>query len=386
MIEMLFSGLPPAPITGKITKIQSDNNRFFALDVDGDLYARGVDSATTGVLGNNGVSSIGAWVKILTNVRDFWVSPQFTIMNTNDDRWFWNGRFLDATSNGVLVPTEITSKFSAVTSPVKKLVVGSYGAAILDTAGKLYTMGYNQNGWLYNGGTSVHHAVMTLRSETNILDIAMGKIQPTFYIHYNDNSVVGAGNSQSGNLGIVQTAVTALRTVADASQGTTKISAGASVIFLYQNLWYFIGANTNGQAGAGTTTQVTTKTLIAGAGVMQAGQTLISDGYKTWIKGSDNLWYYSGNSPQGSGTVTRATVPWNGTGVTAFTQIPVTGYPILGDPISWGSGGANMSYLLYQGNMYGCGDATTNKLLPGLGTTANNLGFRKLNNDFTYVE
>lgn len=386
MLEMMLSASASGPAEGQIIKVQPEGNRLFALDLNGDLYARGVDSASSGVLGNNGVSSIGAWVKILTNVRDFWVSPQFTLMNTNEGRWFWNGRYLDGGTSPVLVPTEIITNFSAVTSPVKKLVVGSYGAALLDTSGKLYTMGRNQTGWLYNGGTTVNHTVMTLRSETNILDIEMSKLYATFYIHYDDLSVVGSGNSQFGQLGNTATNNTSLVVVSAASQATTKVVAGTGVVFLFQNVWYFIGTNSNNQAGATPTGMVTTRTIISGSGVIVAGKTLVSDGYKTWIKGLDNLWYFSGNGTVSSGTITTSVVPWNASTMTAFTQIPVTGYPILSDPLTWGASGGVMSYFLYEGFLYGCGNSTANKLLPGNGTSNNLLGFRKLNNDFAFVE
>lgn len=383
MIESLFGSVPTVEPAGRTTKLLSAANRVFALRDDGVLFGRGVDSATTGVLGNNGTSVIGSWFTVLTNVKDFWVSSAFTLILTNDNRWFYNGRFVNGSSTPALVPTDITSSFSALTNPIAKVVVGLFGIAILDTTGQLYTMGTNSTGWAFTGNTT-SQSVLTLRTETNIKDIAFCGLVGTFYIHYNDLSVKGAGAASVNQLGSPTANQTSLVVVSTASQAAQEIVGGANLIwFKRASGWYFLGSNTNGQSGQNTATGTggTSQTLIAGS----SGWTkLISSGYRTWTQAGAN-WYFAGSGNLSAGNINTA-APFNGTNVLTFSLIPTAGYPILSSPISWVDGGSNTSYLLYNGFIYGCGNSTTNKLLPGNGTTNNLLGFRKLNNDFSYVE
>lgn len=389
MIESLFGSVTTVEPPGRTTKLLSASNRVFALTDDGVLFARGVDSST-GVLGNNGISSIGAWVTILTNVQDFWVSSTFTLMLTRDNRWFYNGRYVNNTTTAVLVPTEITSSFSALINPVAKLAVGQFGVAILDTSGNLYTMGNNGTGWAFTGNTT-GQSVLTLRTETNVKDIAFCGLASTFYIHYNDLSVKGAGAAAAGQLGGATANQTALVNISSAGQAAEEIVVGANLIWFKRSTgWYFLGSNTNGQSGSGGTTGTSgpSQFLVTALGTSSNTRAtkLISSGYRTWAYMPGSGWVFSGSGNIGCGTIDIATPPWNGTNILRFTIIPTGGYPILSDPINWVDGGSNTTYFLYNGFIYGCGNATTSKLLPGLGTTSNNLGFRKLNNDFTFVE
>lgn len=390
MIESLFGSVPTVEPAGRTTKLLSAANRVFALRDDGVLFGRGVDSATTGVLGNNGTSVIGSWFTVLTNVKDFWVSSAFTLILTNDNRWFYNGRFVNGSSTPALVPKEITSAFSALTNPIAKVAVGLFGMAILDTTGQLYTMGTNTTGWAFTGNTT-SQTVLTLRSETNIKDIAFCGTVGTFYIHYNDLSVKGAGAAAAGQLGGATADQTVLVNVSSAGLAAEEIVVGANLIWFKRSTgWYFLGSNTNGQSGSGGTTGTSgpSQFLVTALGTSSNTRAtkLISSGYRTWAYMPGSGWVFSGSGNIGCGTTDIATPPWNGTNILRFTIIPTGGYPILSDPISWVDGGSNTTYLLYNGFIYGCGNSTTNKLLPGNGTTNNLLGFRKLNNDFSYVE
>lgn len=385
MIESLFGSVTTVSPAGRTTKLLSAANRVFALRDDGVLFGRGADSATTGVLGNNGTSVIGSWFTVLTNVKDFWVSTNFTLMVTNDNRWFYNGRYVNGLANPIaLVPTEITSSFSALSSPVKKVAVGMYGLALLDVAGNLYTMGYNTTGWAFTGDLT-DQPTLTLRTETGVKDIVFCDLRGTLYLHYNDLSVKGAGNNTSGQLGTGAATQRTLVVVSTVAQGATQITAGADIIwFRRSGGWYYMGANTLGQTGQNTASgNATAQTLMPNSGPLS---TLICQGYRTWGYNSNTgVWYYTGNLPAGSGTVTISTVPWNGGSVLVLTAVPVSGYPFVGNPITSVDAGAQ-SYALGNNILYGCGNATANKLLPGLGTSSGNVGFRKLNNDFTYVE
>lgn len=387
MIESLFGSAPTVEPPGRTTKLLAAANRVFALRDDGVLFGRGVDSATTGVLGNNGTSVIGSWFTVLTNVEDFWVSSSYTLILTKDNRWFYNGRFVNGSSTPALVPTEITSAFSALTNPISKVAVGLFGLAILDTAGQLYTMGTNTTGWAFTGNTTAQ-TVLTLRTETNIKDIGFCGGVGTFYIQYNDLSVKGAGAAAVGQLGSPTANQLALLVVSTAAQAASEISVGMNLIFFKRSGgWYYLGGQTNGQAGMGQSSgQATVQTLITDFGSSGPNITkIVSSGYRSWALAPSG-WLFSGSGNISCGTITISTVPWNGTNILNFTLIPTTGYPILSDPINWVDGGSNTTYLLYNGYIYGCGNATANKLLPGLGTTTNNYGFRKLNNDFTFVE
>lgn len=386
MIECLYGSVPTVEPAGRTTKLLSAANRVFALRDDGVLFGRGADSATTGVLGNNGTSVIGRWFTVLTNVQDFWVSSSFTLILTKDNRWFYNGRFLNGTSNPVLVPSEVTSLFSALTNPIAKVVVGLLGVAILDTSGQLYTMGTNTTGWAFTGNLTPQ-TVLTLRTETNIKDIGFCGGVGTFYIQYNDLSVKGAGAAAVGQLGSPTANQTSLVVVSTTTQAASEILPAMNVIFFKRSGgWYYLGAQTNGQAGMGSSTgSMTVQTLITDFGSQSANiSKLVSSGYRTWALGPSG-WYFAGSGNIGAGNI-NILPPFQATTIVNFYLIPTTGYPILSDPINWVDGGSNTTYFLYNGFIYGCGNATTNKLLPGLGTSANNYGFRRLNNDFTFVE
>lgn len=384
MSEMLlYASIPPDP-TGNVKKIYSMGTRLFALTTGGTLYARGVDNAN-GALGNNNVSAIGSWVVLLTNVKDFWGSSNFNLIQTNDNRWFYHGRYGIGTSTSVLVPTEVTSLFTALTNPISKVVVGPMTIAILDNLSNLYTMGFNTQGQLFTGDT-VAQTFLHLRTETNIRDIELSQIQNALYIHYNDLSIKGAGYSTDGRLGNLTASNTSLVVVSAASNAVSQMLAYGTIFLMLRPAgWYVLGAATNGQIGNGATSgNISTPTLMLSTDYMP----VVNGSYKTWAyRISTSKWYFTGTAPQASGTNTRATVPWQNTTLTAFAEIPTTGFPILGTPVSDITGTQpGMSYLLYNGWIYGCGDATTNKMLPGLGTTSGNLGFRKLNNDFAFVE
>lgn len=383
MLEMMLAtGKPPAP-TGKVVKLLAAQSRILALHEDGTLYARGADSAA-GILGNNGVSSIGKWFALLTNVQDFWISPTFILMYTKDNRWFYNGRYLNGTTTVAAVPTEITTLFSAMTAPYAKVSAGSFGIAVLDTSNNLYTMGYNQNGWLFNGTTSTHQTTLTLRTETNVKDVELLIQTATMYIHYQDLSVKGAGASPAYQLTNTTASNTSLVPISTASQAASKIVAGVDVIWFKRSTgWYYLGPNTVGQTGVGTTAgnSGSAQQLVTGAA---AGEKLICMGYRTWVS-ANSVWRFTGSNPIGCGTNTVSTVPWNSSTMTDFANIPVASYPILADPIPPIDGGT-FSYFLYKGVMYGCGNATTNKMLPGFGVQGNILGYRELNNDFAFVE
>lgn len=390
MIECLYGSVPTVEPAGRTTKLLSAANRVFALRDDGVLFGRGADSATTGVLGNNGTSVIGSWFTVLTNVQDFWVASSFTLILTKDNRWFYNGRFVNGSSTPALVPEEITSAFSALTNPIAKVAVGLFGMAILDTSGQLYTMGTNTTGWAFTGNTT-SQTVLTLRTETNIKDIAFCGTVGTFYIHYNDLSVKGAGAAAAGQLGSATANQTALVAVSSAAQAAEGIVVGANLIwFKRPGGWYFLGSNTNGQSGQNTATGTSGSTpflaTALGTTVSTRATKVMSSGYRTWAYMPASGWVFSGSGNIGCGTIDVATPPWNGTNILNFTTIPTGGYPILSDPINWVDGGSNTTYFLYNGFIYGCGNATANKLLPGLGTSSNNLGFRRLNNDFAFVE
>lgn len=383
MLEMMLSAGHTLE-KGTVVDVQSAANRVFALDDAGVLYGRGVDSASTGLLGNGGNSVIGYWQTIFTNVKQFWVGSSATLILTNDNRWFWFGRYMTGTGSAVVTPTEITSSFSALgTNTISKLAIGLFGFAVLDTLGNLYTMGNNSTGWAFTGNTTAQ-TVLTLRTETNIKDIAFCGTVGTFYIHYNDLSVKGAGAAAVNQLGSPTANQTSLVVVSTASQAAEEIVAGANLIWFKRAAgWYFLGSNTNGQSGQNTATGTggTSHTLLSGS---SGWAKLISSGYRTWAQAGPN-WYFSGSGDRAAGNI-NTVPPFNGTNVLTFSLITTTGYPILSSPIGWVDGGSNTSYFLYEGFIYGCGNSTVNKLLPGNGTTNNLLGFRKLNNDFAFVE
>lgn len=384
MLEMMLATGKQPVIEGNLKKVLAEQNRAYVLTKTGELYARGTEVSGTGTLGTGGVGSAGKWTQILTDVSDFWVSPQFTLMRVTDGRFFWCGRFLDGGATGVLVPTDISASFSALTADVSKIVVGQYGLGLIDVTGTLYTMGYNSNGWMFTGNTT-NQPLLTKTTQNNVKDIGFCTVSATLYILKNDGSVYGSGAGGAGQLGQAATNVTTLKLLSAASAGATDIAAGSTCVFIKRaGLWYYMGANTNGQTGNGLSTgQVEQLSVVLGDA--QSAVKMISGSYGTWaLVGS--TWYYTGSSPQRSGTSTRSVVPWNATQLLSFAVIPVTGYPIYSDPVSWGTGGASLSYMIHEGYLYGCGDAGSFKMLPGFGTTANHLGFAKLNNDLSFVE
>lgn len=390
MLEMMLAKYSvPVETSGNIKKAFAGNNSLIVMTNDGDIYARGVDtSANVAGIGNGGVSVVGSWVHTLTGVSDFWVGAAFVLYHMLDGRWMWHGSYLQ--DNAATVPSNLSSSMSALGSnTVKKIAVGSASFMLLDNAGNLYTMGQNTNGVLFTGNTTAQR-VLTLRTETNIKDIAMCTGVSTCYIHYNDNSVKGAGFSTNGQLGIASTTVNTLRVVAStaANQIVSQVVAGYDMVW-FNNIgsgnWTYLGSYTNGQCGnnvsTGSTTVATANTTIP------MGSKLYAGSYSTWAYNStDKTWRFTGNVPKRSGTNTISGV-WNISAMVNFNVIPMSPYIIPDTDIIIPSGaGQNNAYYVYNGWLYGCGDGGSFKLLPGFAASTNVLGMRKLDVDFTHVE
>ena len=222
--------------------------------------------------------------------------------------WGFNSQGQLSVLHRVALP--LTQNFGRVIQAVT-LNAQSY---VLREDGSIWGLGYNINGSLGLGGSTVTtNAPVQIGAGSTWLRIAGGTIgtDAVFFAIRDDGTLWGMGLNTASQLGDGNTTTLAALTQLGTDTDWSEVcSAGAHSLALKQNgtLWAW-GANTNGQLGDGTTTARTTPVQI---GTDTDWRSIATSGSRSLaLKTNGTLWGWglNTNGQIGDNTITQRTAP-----------------------------------------------------------------------------
>lgn len=318
--------------------------------LNGDLY--GCGSNTYGQQGSGDTTSVTAFTKRASNVKDVWINSVSTWYITNDGDLYGCGRN-NYGQQGSGNTTDVTT-FTKRASNVKKVVgYGSESTWYIDNNGDLYGCGYNNYGQQGSGGTT-DVKTFTKRG-SDIKDVFPGNYI-TWYIT-NNGDLYGCGYNKYGNQGANST--TDVKTFTKRASNVKFLSCSSITSWYINNDGdlYGCGYNNYGQQGAGNTTDVKIFTKRA-SGVKE----IYADKYLTWYLTEGGSLYCCGENANGnlSGNTT--------TNRTSFANVASNVREMRIDQYI-------SRYITNDGDLYICGQNKNG--CQGSGSTTNILSFTK---------
>lgn len=357
------------PTINDLKSMATNDDSIFILTNGGNLYARGNNS--NGKLGTGNTTAITtAWTLTNTNVSSVWANAETTLIRKLDGSWWITGLqriFNNAASTGG-VWTDISSAFSAITNTVSKVTLSTSNVGVIDSAGQLFTSGFNTAGQLGTGNTT-NASVLTLRSDVGtVLDAQFTpQSSNTFYVLKSDGTLIGAGASAVGQL-LQTTDSTTFKTL---TTGVTSIRAGNLCFFCVKSDGTYVGGSQfNGQLGDGVNGSAigtVGRTTLFKLTTVGAATEIYSRSYYTHLL-YNGVWYVCGSNGFKAGAGSNLAQSGN------FTSISSAIVPTLKSGTEW-LHGTNNSYILSSDlKLYGCGTyASGTNLIPNFTTSQSTL-------------
>lgn len=376
MLEMLMA-IPQEKVDRPvITKLETSNSAVGVLTEKKNLYMMG-----RGDLGNLGSGTTdsykGVWFLSNTDVEDFWMASA-SILKKTDGTWWYAGsnQFLGGAVSTALSWTEITSVMSTIpsTDKVTQVAFAASYALFLTDKGRIYNIGINSSGQLFNGTTTaVKTLTDTLVGDTDnpVIKIAVDPTSnATSYVLFKDGTLKGAGGSKYGQLGVT----TDVKSLAILESGVIDFWAVEGGYYALNSAGLTnrgktgFGQLSDGVDGTTTTYRATSFQLTNPSNFkpsyMHAGL------YQVHAQVGDD-WYFTGNtSTTGNSGSADSSSPWYNTHILNFTKIP-TGMEVAKGNVTLATVRSNtvVLYCLVGGVLYGAGTTSTYNLLPGLPTS-----------------
>lgn len=330
--------------------VSSETNSFYAM-------------GSTGKLGLG--ATFTEFIYYMDNVDMFWSNGVCGIIRKLDGTWWSSGdSYFGLSSTNTW--TDVTSKFVGI-GDVEQLVMSASSIYVLNTAGQLYAVGYNNYKGIpwYTGTGNVKS--FSLSPETNIDSIYSAWESPDLLlILYKDGTLKGCGYSNKGILGTFDNA----NDLAVLSTDVKYVNSSTSNIFIIKNdgTCYGRGDQYNGALGNGVTTgNITTWVPVTLPGGVIPVRVYTS-GYATHIFGSDDDLYFSGQNSTTypiSGANTNST-PW-GSYLTAFRKVPGYNKDLTSQITSIYRFGNQRTYFITDSAIYACGNTGDYSLMPNYG-------------------
>ena len=251
---------------GTITDVVCSTNTTFFLTSDGKLYGMGDNSS--GQLGNVSGSTIGTPTQIgssLGTITDVVCSTITTFFLTSDGKLYGMGSnsYYQQGNGGltnVTTPTQIGSTLGTITD----VVCSTSTTFFLTSDGKLYGMGYNNNGQQGDETTTTVTTPTQIGSSLGTITDVVCSNTTTFFLT-SDGKLYGMGYNNNGQQGNGGTGSVKTPTQIGSTLGTITdvICSGDTTFFLTSDgKLYGMGANSKGQQGNGGTGSVKTPTQI----------------------------------------------------------------------------------------------------------------------------
>lgn len=253
-----------------IKKIVTGTTTVGFLTGDGNLYMRG--RGDQGSLGNGGADVKDKWALVQTDVADVWSRTNSLLLRKKDGRWLFTGGQAPLGNNTTttLSFTDVTaSKFNnfPLSSTVVSLAINDLYIILLDDTGKVWGVGSGTNGEFCEPTTSSKSTLTVLSVPTRtggVKDVQVDKNTRLSYIIYNDGTVIGGGQSNQGQLGVVKSVNSPPVTV---ESNVLRFFAGyQSYYAVKQDGVYVRGTPVLGQLGNGNNgasgSTLTTSTLL----------------------------------------------------------------------------------------------------------------------------
>lgn len=189
------------PAESPIIKVQSTDSEqpsIFVLRKNGDLYATGLNSSN--IFGTNIAvgSMVNTWVKILSNVRNFWVCSNGTVALTYDNKMMFTGFYgiLSPGSTGTSIGWEDKSTTFSIfqLGSINDIQMFGNGIAVLHGA-HLYFMGSNYDYCMGSGGAKNSFTLVL----SSVKKFCYGR-RSSFALLINGN-LMGTGWNGYGHLG-----------------------------------------------------------------------------------------------------------------------------------------------------------------------------------------
>ena len=299
---------------GVITDVACSDSTTFFLTSDGKLYGMGYNDQ--GQQGNDN----GAFVKTPTQIgstlgtiTDVVCSAQTTFFLTSDGKLYgmgynYSGQQGDGTTTDVKTPTQIGSTLGTITD-----VVCSNGATFFLTSdGKLYGIGVNRQ---YQQGDGTNTDVTTptqIGSSLGVITDVACSDSTTFFLT-SDGKLYGMGYNDQGQQGNDNGAFVKTPTQIGSTLGTITdvVCSQQTTFFLTSDgKLYGMGKNNYGQQGDGTTTDVKTPTQI-GSSLGVIADVACSNNTTFFLTSGGSLYGMGQNNygQQGDGTTTDVTTP-----------------------------------------------------------------------------
>lgn len=374
MLEMLMAGGKKENPVGNIAKFGSSGRGVGVLSTSGNLYTSG-ESYISGT-----GSATKSFNLVAENIKDFWMNYRGLLALTRDNKWLFMGQNL-------YFPTSISSPVNTMTDvsqylgypeglKLKQVCFGFRALGFVFTSGQYALMGLNNAGGQGLGNTT---AVRSLVLRTDMQDIEEIAVDPgtddTVYLLRSSGQVVGAGDSNYGQLGVVSTAaITAWRTIPSPSSTSAPckgLVAGINGLFriLEGESSYLIAANGRNFSG-GLGTGATSNSNYPAAQVVYTGGSkssgileLYAGVFCARLRDPAKGIYFTGlvgGSTQGQGT--------SPTTKYSFTELPSS---MIWGPYDVSRANSYSSYVLLDGTLYGAGNASNYpELLPGVSGVA----------------
>lgn len=261
-----------APTLATVKRVRSSSGAVGVLYSTGEFYVRG----SQGFYGEFGIgtssNSYTSWTLIHTNVKDCWMGTNSTIIQLNDNTFFYSGLSLvvglGSSTSSSNVWVNCTAQFTTLPSlNINKLYIDGNGSmALLDTK-QVYAIGNNSSGSFGLGNQTTRTTFTLVTSDVDIFrkspnNSFLLKGTSLYRAGSNPNGMLGVGNSNSLPTLTLLSGYQVLDVFGISPQ--TGSTTGASTIRVGSSN-YSAGLNSNGAFGNGTTssTAVTTYTIQA---------------------------------------------------------------------------------------------------------------------------
>lgn len=287
------------------------NNTLMLLDKNGYLW--GIGGNNSGIFGLGNTTSQNTWVRIMTNVKNFWCcgNSAYNLVQTNDNRFFyagtnlWTGASSNTTSTSFV---ECTSYFEPIGADnIKEIYTNLRSVMLLTNSGVLYAIGDNGNYEL--GLVGMNLITSFTQTNTNVKKYCSYYNSPSWIIK-DDNTAWRCGSTSNGTLltGVAQTFLQAWTQYNPGAGQTCADIAGCNgYLGIFMNTGsspyplYGIGSQGAGQLGNNNTSN-TNKLTLAPPSISIALEDISDfEFFKSYSANTRGIVYRSGNSLFGAG-------------------------------------------------------------------------------------
>jgi alpha-tubulin suppressor-like RCC1 family protein len=292
---------------GRIRKIAAGADFSAALDVNGKLWNWGFNSL--GQLGDGSSTdrNIPKAVSLPPVKFIAWGYYHSLAVDVEGNLWGWGANDNGAMGNGSVSTTPTRSPAQISRPPgmgvVAQIAASEYSSYVLDENGKIWAWGYNADGRLGDGTTSVRTSpvAITLDASSAVLP-AMAEIV-TSRGHVLARAVNGSlwswGYNGTGALGIGGTTATTRPTFVSAiSPSTSPIAAGYyhSLAGGTSGSFWAWGNNGDGQLGNNSTSGTSSPVQITASGATNVVKLAGGNFHSLLLREDGGLWVFGKNS------------------------------------------------------------------------------------------